>query len=72
MRTIKHFPSKLENKARQLLKAAPRHIKNRDIAEATGLSEPWISEFAHGDLKNASAGRLEALYEFLAEKPFEI
>ena len=72
MSKFKHFPSKLENKARELLRKAPRGTTNKKIADATGLSEPWISEFAKGELKHASAGRLEALYSYLADKPFEI
>jgi predicted XRE-type DNA-binding protein len=68
---IKHFPSKLENKARELLRAAPRQLQAKQIAEATGLSDSWLSEFAKGELKGASAGRLEALISYL-DKPFEI
>ena len=48
-----------------------RQLQAKQIAEATGLSDSWLSEFAKGELKGASAGRLEALISYL-DKPFEI
>lgn len=59
------FPSELEHKTIELYAKLPRNIKDTDIAEATGLSTSWISQFVKGKAKFVDAGRVEALYKFV-------
>lgn len=69
---IKKFPSKLEERTRELYLKLPRNIKDVDIAKATQLSSVWIHQFTKGKAKFVDAGRVEALYEYVAGKPLEV
>lgn len=66
------FPSKLQKKARYLLLNSPRQLTGKKICEDTGLSPSWLTEFSKGRIMEASAGKLEALYNYLSSKPFDI
>lgn len=66
------FPSKLQTKTLELFLKAPRAVSNTDIANATGLSKPWLTDFSKGRIRQAPAGKLEALYNYLSASPFEI
>lgn len=70
MTKFKEFPSQLEIRSKDLL--IKTNITGKQIASATGLSEAWISDFLNGKVKHASAGRLEALYNYLSSSPLKV
>ncbi len=49
-----------------LLEHAPRSLKAKDIAKASGLSEAWLSRFAHGKIPNPGIVQIQALHDYLA------
>ena len=69
---LKPFPSKLHAKVKRLIQDAPRSMSYIDMAKGTGLSEVWIGMLANNKIDHPSAGRLEALYNFLSDTPFKI
>lgn len=66
------FPSKLQARTLELYDRSSRHITNRKISENTGLTEAWLSDFLNGKIKKPPAGKLEALYNYLSNTPFDI
>ena len=66
------FPSELQNKTLELFLKAPRDLSNTKISEDTGLSKPWLTDFSKGRINQASAGKLEALYNYLSPVPFKL
>lgn len=56
---------KLHPKVLDLLGARPRTTTYSDVAEATGLNEAWIKQFAAGNIPNPSVNRVETLYVYL-------
>jgi hypothetical protein len=67
---MKHkvFPSAIQEKTLVLLSELPRHITLKEVANATGLSHAWLSDFSMQKLKHPSIGRVEALYNYLTNK----
>lgn len=48
---------------------APRSLKAKTIAEATGLSEAWLSRFGRGMIANPGVVQVQILHDYL--KGFE-
>jgi transcriptional regulator with XRE-family HTH domain len=48
-----------------LAKTAPRHVKQRNMAEACGLKESWISSFINEHRKNPNVHDLQRLHDYL-------
>lgn len=69
---MEKFPSKLQTRTLELYDRSSRRLKNKDISAATGLTQAWLSDFLNGKIKRPPAGKLEALYNYLSSKPFEI
>jgi DNA-binding Xre family transcriptional regulator len=74
LKTMKksRFPSKLHEATFQLFLKAPRNLTNKKIAEDTGLSQAWLTDFSKNRIDQIPAGKLEALYNYLSSTPFEI
>lgn len=66
------FPSLLQDRVLELLAALPRHVTNKQVAEATGLTQAWLSDFTNRKIINAPAGKLEALYNYLSSEPLKV
>ena len=66
---MKTEKNKVRLKTYQLLRNRPATLKLKDIAEATGLSLPWIKMFHRkGDQNSSSGDKIETLYEHLSGK----
>ncbi len=48
-----------------LAKRCPRHIKQYDIAEATGIGESYLSELINGKKANPSVHIVQRLHDYL-------
>ncbi len=69
---MKNQQLKLKKKTLELFIKLPRHIRNNDIAEATGLKNAWITDFTKGRIKSPNVDYVETLYTFLAGKPLDL
>ncbi len=49
-----------------LLENAPRSLKAKDIAKASGVSEAWLSRFGKGKIANPGVVQVQAVYNYLA------
>lgn len=49
-----------------LLEHAPRRLKLKDIARATGLGESWLSRFQRGHFDNPGVKHIQILHDYLA------
>lgn len=58
--------SELTERTRQLLYNRPQYQTYKVIAEATGISAKWITEFAVGGQKSYCIMRVETLYKYLS------
>ena len=67
------FPSILEEKTKELYDKLPRNMSETQIAEATGLTSNWISQFVNNKSTFPYTGRVEALYKYCNNnKPLEL
>jgi len=49
----------------------PRHISLTDVANDTGLTLSWLSDFARGKIKDPGIRKVQILYEYLSvDRPF--
>lgn len=55
-----------------MLKELPRTVAFTDIAKDTNLSAQWIGMFFRDEIDAPDIGRVEALYNYLSDTPFEI
>ena len=69
---MKNQQLKLKAKTLELFRALPRHIKNKDIVEATGLKSAWITDFSKGRIDSPNVDYVETLYNYLADKPLDV
>ena len=69
---MKNQNLRLKKRTLELFAAAPRHLRNNDIAVATGLKNAWITDFTKGRIKAPNVDYVETLYAFLAGKPLDI
>lgn len=70
MKKFKKFPSVLEDRARELLLNS--ELTAKKIAAETGLTEAWLCDFSKYKVEHASAGRVEALYNYLSASPLKV
>lgn len=62
----------LRDKVLELLASRPRNTTYKDVAEATGLPEPWLKKFAANEIKDPSVNRVETLYNYLTGTPLNV
>ena len=55
----------LLERTQQLYNSAPRHIKLKQMAEATGLSMAWISRCINDKFEDPGVKRVQRLHDYL-------
>ena len=63
---------RLKKRTLELFAALPRHVKNKDISDATGLKPAWITDFTKGRIDSPNVDYVEKLYTYLAKKPLQL
>jgi transcriptional regulator with XRE-family HTH domain len=62
----------LRSRTRDLLINRPRRLTLSDVAEGTGLTQPFLEDLLYKDIKNPSVDRIQILYEFLSGKKLDL
>ena len=69
---MNNFEPRLKQRTLELFAALPRHVRNAQIAKATGLSPSWITDFTKGNIADPSVDRVEILYNYLNNAPLKV
>jgi transcriptional regulator with XRE-family HTH domain len=62
----------LTKKTLELYRQRPRSMTKDRLAEELGISPSWVDQWSRGIIKNPSADRIQAIYEFLSGKKLEL
>mgnify|MGYP003387918121 CR=1 FL=1 len=62
-------PSKLKEKTLELLKNRNRNLTLDEISNKTKIGKDWLKDFSANTMENPGVCMIEALYNFLSDKP---